>query len=84
MSLDPTYLSLCTPNEELPRFIGFEIYPVRNFGDHENTEFQTCAPEEAELWTLYGRKENGEAMALHDADNPAEAGRSLAFAIEGA
>lgn len=42
------------------------------------THFVGCEPEEAELWSVYGRTREGDAMLIHDASTHEEALRVAA------
>lgn len=63
----------------LAQFTGFELAPVRDESTEGDTTFmETCAAEDATLWSLYGRLPDGEALLVHDSDDAAEAAAHLA------
>ena len=59
---------------EILRFDGLEVHPVRQWIENGQSYCEVCVPEDAHFWSVYGRlKEDGRLMCFSDFDTQAEA-----------
>lgn len=59
------------------------ISPVRNESDNDNeTRWEVCSAENAQMWTIYGLDTDGCSIALHDEADPVDAASALLRLVE--
>ena len=66
----------CEPTpSELSNFDAIEIGPIQDLGGWEEgeTQWTSCDPEDAEMWTIYLHYKKGGVLDLHDIETYKEA-----------
>lgn len=81
----PTFPNGKPAHERLDAFLAaftcFELLPTRPEPDADGF-IETCSADEAVTWTIYGRLPDGEALVVHDAEDPRHAAGYLIWLFE--
>jgi hypothetical protein len=75
----------CTPSwfMEIKSYVGVEVAACREYRNGDGFSVERCDANEAEFWSLYGRKPGGTAEWFKDFNSESEA-RSLAESLASA
>lgn len=65
----------CCTDFMAPLFGEFVVFEVQGCCDHDGATFVVDEAHDADFWTVYGRRLNGEALAITDVSTPAMANR---------